>query len=140
MAPGPGTERFQNAELAATAPMRFVLRWHADLVRDTDRIEADDGRTYEVLWWAEIGLREGIEVLGPGARRNRFRKPRRMSCESRPCASITTVMAWRRAGRSNQGGRPPNMSCPTQAETLIAAGLVEEVKAAKAARPSKAAK
>ncbi len=64
MAPGPGTERFQNAELAAEAPMRFVMRWHADLVRDSDRIEGDDGRTYEILWWAEIGLREGIEVLG----------------------------------------------------------------------------
>jgi hypothetical protein len=43
--------------------MRFVMRWHADLVRVTDRIEADDGRTYEVLWWAEIGHREGIEAL-----------------------------------------------------------------------------
>lgn len=64
MAPGPGTERFQNAEVAASAPMRFVMRWHADLVRAGDRIEGDDGRTYEILWWAEIGLREGIEVLG----------------------------------------------------------------------------
>jgi head-tail adaptor len=64
LAPGPGTERFQNAELAATAPMRFVFAWRSDLVRDGDRIEADDGRTYEVVWWAEIGVREGLEVLG----------------------------------------------------------------------------
>jgi head-tail adaptor len=64
LGPGPGTERFQNAEVAASAPMRFVFQWRPDLVRDTDRIEADDGRTYEVLWWAEIGKREGIEVLG----------------------------------------------------------------------------
>jgi head-tail adaptor len=64
MAPGPGTERFQNAEVAASAPMRFVFRWRPDLVRSTDRIEGDDGRTYEILDWKEIGLREGIEVLG----------------------------------------------------------------------------
>jgi head-tail adaptor len=63
MAPGPGTERFQNSELAGTAPMRFVFRWRRDLVREGDRIEGDDGRSYEILWWAEIGLREGIEVL-----------------------------------------------------------------------------
>jgi head-tail adaptor len=64
MAPGPGTERFANAELAGSAPMRFVFRWRPDLVRENDRIEGDDGRTYEILWWAEIGLREGLEVLG----------------------------------------------------------------------------
>jgi head-tail adaptor len=63
MRPAPGTERFQNAETAASAPMRFVFRWRADLVRVSDRIEGDDGRTYEVLWWAEIGRREGIEAL-----------------------------------------------------------------------------
>lgn len=65
MAPGPGVERFGNAELAATAPMRFIFRFRPDLVRVSDRIEADDGRTYEVLWWAEIsGAPKGIEVLG----------------------------------------------------------------------------
>jgi head-tail adaptor len=63
MKPGPGNERFQSAEVAAQAPMRFVFAWRPDLVRVTDRIEADDGRTYEVLWWAEIGRREGIEAL-----------------------------------------------------------------------------
>lgn len=63
MKPGPGTERFQNAEVAAEAPMRFVFRWRADLVRVSDRLEADDGQTYEVLWRAEIGRREGLEAL-----------------------------------------------------------------------------
>lgn len=61
--PGPGTERFQSAEAAATAPMRFVFAYRPDLVRVTDHIEADDGRTYDVIWWAEIGRREGIEAL-----------------------------------------------------------------------------
>lgn len=63
MKPGPGTERFQSAETAASAPMRFVFAYRPDLIRVTDRLEADDGRTYEVLWWAEIGRREGIEAL-----------------------------------------------------------------------------
>jgi head-tail adaptor len=63
MKPGPGTERFQNAETAAQAPMRFVFAYRPDLIRVTDRIEADDGRTYDVVWWAEIGRREGIEAL-----------------------------------------------------------------------------
>jgi head-tail adaptor len=63
MKPGPGTERFQNAETAAQAPMRFVFAYRPDLIRVTDRIEADDGRTYQVLWWSEIGRREGIEAL-----------------------------------------------------------------------------
>ena len=61
--PAPGTERFANLENAATAPTRFVLRWQADLVRITDRIE-HDGRTYDVVSVMEIGRREGWEVLG----------------------------------------------------------------------------
>lgn len=60
--PAPGTERFQDAETAAAAPMRFVLRYEADLVRVTDRIE-HDGRTYAVASVTEIGRREGWEVL-----------------------------------------------------------------------------
>lgn len=63
MKPGPGTERFQSAEMAAQAPMRFVFAYRPDLIRVTDRIAADDGRTYNVIWWAEIGRREGIEAL-----------------------------------------------------------------------------
>lgn len=60
--PAPGTERFVNAENAASAPMRFVFRWRADLVRETDRIE-HDGLTFHVASVTEIGRREGIEVL-----------------------------------------------------------------------------
>jgi head-tail adaptor len=63
MKPGPGNERFQNSEIAASAPMRFVFHFEQGLIEVTDRIEADDGRTYDVLWWAEIGRREGIEAL-----------------------------------------------------------------------------
>lgn len=63
MKPGPGTERFQSAETAAQAPMRFVFAYRPGLIKVTDRLEADDGRTYDVLWWAEIGHREGIEAL-----------------------------------------------------------------------------
>jgi head-tail adaptor len=61
--PAPGTERFQNAETAAEAPMRFVFRWEDDLVRVTDSILHDDGRTYAVASVTEIGRREGWEVL-----------------------------------------------------------------------------
>lgn len=60
--PAPGTERFQDAETAAAAPMRFVFRWEDDLVRVTDSI-THDGRDYAVASVTEIGRREGIEVL-----------------------------------------------------------------------------
>lgn len=61
--PAPGTERFQNAETAAEAQMRFVFRWEDDLVRVTDRL-LHDGRHYEISSAIEIGRREGWEVLG----------------------------------------------------------------------------
>lgn len=61
--PAPGTERFQSAELAAAAPMRFVFRYEPDLVRVTDSILHEDGRTYSVASVTEIGRREGWEVL-----------------------------------------------------------------------------
>jgi head-tail adaptor len=61
--PSPGTERFQSAETAASAPMRFVFAYEPDLVRVTDSIEHDDGRTYAVASVTEIGRREGWEVL-----------------------------------------------------------------------------
>lgn len=64
MAPDLGGERFQNAELGAQLAMRFVFRWHADMVKLTDRIEADDGLTYEIIDRNEIGRREGIAVRG----------------------------------------------------------------------------
>jgi head-tail adaptor len=60
--PAPGTERFASAENAATAPMRFVFRWAADLVRVTDRLR-HDGRDYDIKSVTEIGRREGWEVL-----------------------------------------------------------------------------
>lgn len=61
--PAPGTERFQSAETAAQAPMRFVFRWEDDLVRVTDRLLHDDGREYAISSVTEIGRREGWEVL-----------------------------------------------------------------------------
>lgn len=61
--PAPGTERFANAENAATAPMRFVFRWRADLVRETDRLRDEFGLVYDVKSVTEIGRREGLEVL-----------------------------------------------------------------------------
>lgn len=61
--PAPGTERFRSAETAAEAPMRFVFRYEPDLVRVTDSIRHDDGRTYAVASVTEIGRREGLEVL-----------------------------------------------------------------------------
>lgn len=64
--PAPGTERFQSAETAAHAPMRFVFRWEDDLVDVEDRILHDDGRRYPVVSVNEIGRREGWEVLTEG--------------------------------------------------------------------------
>lgn len=61
--PAPGTERFQNAETAAAAPMRFVFLWESNLVKVTDRILHEDGRHYYVADVKEIGRREGLEVL-----------------------------------------------------------------------------
>lgn len=61
--PAPGTERFQSGETAAEAPMRFVFLWESGLVRVTDRLLHEDGRTYEVKSVVEIGRREGLEVL-----------------------------------------------------------------------------
>lgn len=63
--PAPGTERFANAENAASAPMRFVFRWEDDLVRATDRLR-HDGRTFDVKSVIEIGRREGLEILAVG--------------------------------------------------------------------------
>lgn len=61
--PAPGTERFRSAETAAEAPMRFVFRYEPDLVRVTDGILHDDGRTYAISSVTEIGRHEGWEVL-----------------------------------------------------------------------------
>jgi head-tail adaptor len=61
--PAPGTERFQDAESAAEAPMRFVFRYEPGLVLVTDRLLHDDGRSYAIASVTEIGRREGWEVL-----------------------------------------------------------------------------
>lgn len=61
--PAPGTERFQSAEKAAEAPMRFVLRWRPGLLGVIDAIRFD-GRVFEASSVLEIGTREGIEVIG----------------------------------------------------------------------------
>ncbi len=63
--PVPGTERFANAENAASAPMRFVFRWKKRLVQVTDRLR-HDGRIFEIQSVTEIGFREGWEVLATG--------------------------------------------------------------------------
>lgn len=62
MVPAPGIERFQSAENAASAVMRFVMLWRRDLVRVTDTIEVE-GRSYAIHSAIEVGYREGIEVL-----------------------------------------------------------------------------
>lgn len=61
--PAPGTERFQSAERAAEAPMRFVLRWRGGLLGVIDAV-LFEGRTYHASSVMEIGTREGIEVIG----------------------------------------------------------------------------
>lgn len=61
--PAPGTERFRSSETASEAPMRFVFRYEPDLVRVTDSILHDDGRTYAIASVTEIGRHEGWEVL-----------------------------------------------------------------------------
>lgn len=61
--PAPGTERFQNAETAADAPMRFVFMYEPGLVTVEDRLLHEDGRRYDIASVTEIGLREGWEVL-----------------------------------------------------------------------------
>jgi len=62
--PAPGTERFESAERAAEAPMRFVFLWEVDLVTVEDRLLHEDGRRYAIASVNEIGRREGWEVLG----------------------------------------------------------------------------
>lgn len=60
--PAPGTERFANAENAATAPTRFLFRYEPDLVSVVDRL-LYGGRTYDIKSVNEWGNREGWEVL-----------------------------------------------------------------------------
>lgn len=60
--PAPGTERFQSAELAATAQMRFVFRHRPDMIT-VEKMLRFDGRDYAISSVTEIGTREGIEAL-----------------------------------------------------------------------------
>lgn len=60
--PAPGVERFQSAERAAQAPMRFIIRYRPDPPTVEDSIELD-GRAYAIASVTEIGTREGWEIL-----------------------------------------------------------------------------
>jgi len=60
--PAPGTERFQSAELAATAQTRFVFRYRRGVLT-VEKMLRFDGHDYAISSVTEIGIREGIEVL-----------------------------------------------------------------------------
>lgn len=60
--PVPGTERFANAENAATAPKRFIFRYEKDLVNVMNAL-IYDGKRHEILSVDEYGNRDGWEVL-----------------------------------------------------------------------------
>ncbi|TZG26503.1 phage head closure protein [Sphingomonas montanisoli] len=61
--PAPGVERLQSAEIAATAPMVFRIRWSSAVsdVSPADRI-AYGGRDWNIVSVVEIGRREGLEI------------------------------------------------------------------------------
>jgi head-tail adaptor len=61
--PAPGAERFQSAENAASAVWRFVFRWEDDLVRVTDTLRTEEGRSWNVHSADPIGRNEGWDVL-----------------------------------------------------------------------------
>lgn len=58
----PGSERFANAENAASAPMRFIFRWRDDLVRETDRL-GYGGLIWDVKSAIPLVPRTWLEVL-----------------------------------------------------------------------------
>jgi len=58
----PGTERFANAENAATAPLQFFFRWRANLVTPLSVISYD-GQQYDVKSIEELGRRQRLRVL-----------------------------------------------------------------------------
>jgi len=62
VATAPGTERFSSGEQAAMSPMQFFLRWRADLVKPTYRIEYN-GQTFDVKSVEEIGRRQRLRVI-----------------------------------------------------------------------------
>ena len=58
----PGTERFQNAENAAAAPLQFFFRWRDGLVIPQSVITYD-GQQYDVKSIEELGRRQRLRVL-----------------------------------------------------------------------------
>lgn len=58
----PGTERFQSAELAATAQTRFIFGWCPGVLSVEKMLRFED-HDWAISAVAEIGTREGIEVL-----------------------------------------------------------------------------
>lgn len=60
--PAPGTERFLNAENAASAVWRFFFRWRDDLVKPTYTIQ-HDGKIFDVKSVEEVGRRQLLQVL-----------------------------------------------------------------------------
>ncbi|UIJ43721.1 phage head closure protein [Sphingomonas cannabina] len=66
--PGQGSERLADAQVTATAPAVFVIRWSsrvADL-NAKDRIRypsTDQGRAYDIQRVEEIGRRDGLRIM-----------------------------------------------------------------------------
>ena len=58
----PGTERFQNAENLALAPMRFFFKWRDGLVLPTSWIEFA-GKAFDVKSIEEVGRRDLLLVV-----------------------------------------------------------------------------
>lgn len=70
--PAPGIERLQDAEVAATAPTIFGIRWTSALdpesptgLNPKDRLQypAGTGRIFDIVSANEIGRRQGIEIV-----------------------------------------------------------------------------
>jgi head-tail adaptor len=71
-AAAPGLERLQSAEVAASAPAIFRIRWTTDLDPDApsglspkDRLQypPSTGRIYDIVAATEIGRHQGIEIV-----------------------------------------------------------------------------
>jgi hypothetical protein len=70
--PLPGSEKFSSSENAATAPVRFRIRWNEALDPDaTGGLNPKDyvrfpatsgGKLYDILSAVTMGRREGIEI------------------------------------------------------------------------------
>ena len=61
-----GDELFQAQQFAAKSDTRFRMRWRDDFTAtDTFRL-VHEGRNYNIKHIAEIGRREGLEILAEG--------------------------------------------------------------------------